>query len=54
VVAAGLSAKRQSQPMHRSKLHLCLIALAGISLGEVAPEQDTKQHKIRHISIIVF
>jgi len=40
--------------MHRSKLNLYLIASAGISVGEAAPEQHTKQHKIRHICIIVF
>jgi len=40
--------------MHCSKLNLYLIASAGISVGEAAPEQHTKQHKIRHICIIVF
>jgi hypothetical protein len=40
--------------LHRSKLNLYLIASAGISFGEAAPEQHTKQHKIRHICIIVF
>jgi hypothetical protein len=41
--------------MHRSKLNLYLItSSAGISVGEAAPEQHTKQHKIRHICIIVF
>jgi hypothetical protein len=40
--------------MHRSKLNLYLIASAGISVGEAAPEQHTKQHKIRHICIIIF